>query len=127
MWCKWSTSSCKECELEPADDACLSHAGDGVVFCGAHGAAPFADLLGWSAASVAQESWLLQSSQGCSGDWLMLLSLASNSIVYAVYKMIFWTLLALCSSFDIVYSSNDRMIVLQCHIQYIHMHTNICC
>ena len=54
MWCKWSTSSCKEfesgtelslgeCELEPADDACLSHAGDAVVFCGGHGAAPFSD------------------------------------------------------------------------------------
>ena len=32
-----------ECELEPADDACLSHAGDAVVFCGAHGAAPLSD------------------------------------------------------------------------------------
>eukprot|EP00435_Cladocopium_sp_Y103_P047035 s1807_g13.t1 len=47
MW--WFTGSCKErvslgeCELEPADDACLSHAGDAVVFCGAHGAAPFSD------------------------------------------------------------------------------------
>eukprot|EP00435_Cladocopium_sp_Y103_P052675 s84_g16.t1 len=32
-----------ECEFEPADDACLSHAGNAVVFCGAHGAAPFSD------------------------------------------------------------------------------------
>ena len=55
MWRKWFTGSCKECEMqrdgaelgecefEPADDACLSHAGDAVVFCGAHGATPFSD------------------------------------------------------------------------------------
>ena len=54
VWCKWFTGSCKECEsgmelslgvceLEPADDACLSHAGDAVVFCGA--------LLRWPDAS----------------------------------------------------------------------------
>ena len=30
-------------EFEPADDVCLSHAGDAVVFCGAQGAAPFSD------------------------------------------------------------------------------------
>ena len=30
-------------EFEPADDACLSHAGDAMVSCGAQGAAPFSD------------------------------------------------------------------------------------
>ena len=32
-----------KCEFEPADDACLSHAGDAMVSCGAQGAAPFSD------------------------------------------------------------------------------------
>ena len=44
MWCKCGVElSLGECEFEPADDACLSHASDAVVFCGAHGAAPFSD------------------------------------------------------------------------------------
>ena len=41
--CSGMELSLGECEFEPADDACLSHAGDAVVFCGAHGAAPFSD------------------------------------------------------------------------------------
>ena len=41
--CSGMELSLGECEFEPADDACLSHAGDAVVFCGAQGAAPFSD------------------------------------------------------------------------------------
>ena len=41
--CSGMELSLGECEFEPADDACLSHASDAVVFCGAHGAAPFSD------------------------------------------------------------------------------------
>ena len=41
--CSGMELSLGECEFEPADDACLSHAGDAVVFCGARGAAPFSD------------------------------------------------------------------------------------
>ena len=41
--CSGMELSLGECEFEPADDACLSHAGDAVVFCGAQGVAPFWD------------------------------------------------------------------------------------
>ena len=41
--CSGMELSLGKCEFEPADDACLSHAGDAMVSCGAQGAAPFSD------------------------------------------------------------------------------------
>ena len=43
MKCAGPELSLGECEFEPADDACLSHVSDAVVFCGANGVSPFAD------------------------------------------------------------------------------------
>ena len=40
--CAGPELSLGECEFEPADDACLSHVSDAVVFCGANGVSPFA-------------------------------------------------------------------------------------
>ena len=41
--CAGPELSLGECEFEPADDACLSHVSDAVVFCGVNGVSPFAD------------------------------------------------------------------------------------
>ena len=41
--CKGGEMSLEECVYEEADEACLSHAGDAVVYCGVLGAGPFAD------------------------------------------------------------------------------------
>ena len=41
--CKGGEMSLEECVCEEADEACLSHAGDAVVYCGVLGAGPFAD------------------------------------------------------------------------------------